>query len=60
METKAVLTGVKGIPGNLNWGLTFTLILICLFVVYFVGLEPMAFAHNAFHDVRHAAGFPCH
>ena len=45
---------------EINWGLTFTLIILCLTVVYAVGLEPMAYAHNSFHDVRHASGFPCH
>lgn len=48
------------ISKQINWGLTFTLIILCLGVIYAVGLEPMAFAHNSFHDVRHASGFPCH
>lgn len=29
-------------------------------LMYAVGLSPMATAHNAAHDTRHAIGFPCH
>lgn len=29
-------------------------------LLYTVGLSPMALAHNATHDTRHAIGFPCH
>jgi cobalt transporter subunit CbtB len=53
-------TQKKDLTKQVNWGLTFTLILLCLTVVYAVGLESMAYAHNSFHDVRHASGFPCH
>ncbi|TGJ98439.1 CbtB-domain containing protein [Leptospira langatensis] len=31
-----------------------------LSIVYFVGLEPMLYLHDAFHDIRHSTGFPCH
>ncbi|HWK49725.1 MAG TPA: CbtB-domain containing protein [Steroidobacter sp.] len=30
---------------------------LCL---YFVGFAPMAAVHNAAHDTRHGAAFPCH
>lgn len=28
--------------------------------LYFVGFAPMAAVHNAAHDTRHGAAFPCH
>ncbi|TGL58411.1 CbtB domain-containing protein [Leptospira sarikeiensis] len=28
--------------------------------IYLVGLEPMVYLHDTFHDVRHSTGFPCH
>lgn len=31
-----------------------------LVVLYGVGFLPVAAAHNAAHDTRHAAAFPCH
>ncbi|MBM3521235.1 MAG: cobalt transporter [Alphaproteobacteria bacterium] len=37
-----------------------TMIFIGLGILYVVGFAPMAAAHNAAHDTRHAIGFPCH
>jgi cobalt transporter subunit CbtB len=34
--------------------------LIALVVLYGVGFNEMDIAHNAAHDARHAAAFPCH
>ena len=34
--------------------------LLGLFIVFGVGFAPMAAVHNAVHDVRHSAAFPCH
>jgi len=34
--------------------------LLGLFLVIGVGFAPMAAIHNAVHDVRHSAAFPCH
>lgn len=34
--------------------------LLGLFIVLSVGFAPMAAVHNAVHDVRHSASFPCH
>jgi cobalt transporter subunit CbtB len=31
-----------------------------LVFVYFVGFAPISAAHNAAHDTRHTAAFPCH
>ncbi|MBV1882181.1 MAG: CbtB-domain containing protein [Pseudomonadales bacterium] len=35
-------------------------IIFGLLIVYAVGFLPMAAAHNAAHDTRHALAFPCH
>jgi cobalt transporter subunit CbtB len=34
--------------------------LLGLVILFGVGLAPLTVAHNAAHDARHAAGFPCH
>lgn len=54
------IIGLKGLALRLDlfWG--FLLILLCLSVVYVVGFEQMVYVHDSFHDIRHAAGFPCH
>lgn len=31
-----------------------------LLMLWGIGFSPMGAVHNAAHDVRHAAGFPCH
>lgn len=46
------------ISRRLSAGLTMTF--VGLGILYAVGLAPMAAAHNAAHDTRHAIGFPCH
>ncbi|VAX17335.1 hypothetical protein MNBD_NITROSPINAE04-1338 [hydrothermal vent metagenome] len=28
--------------------------------IYFIGFEQAPIAHDTFHDLRHAFGFPCH
>jgi cobalt transporter subunit CbtB len=43
---------------RLLWILPYLFIGISL--IYVVGLEQMPYAHSAFHDLRHASGFPCH
>lgn len=35
-------------------------VLISFFTIYVVGLEPMVYLHDTFHDIRHSTGFPCH
>ena len=34
--------------------------LLGMFILLSVGFAPMAAVHNAVHDVRHSASFPCH
>ena len=31
-----------------------------MLIILVVGFAPMSVAHNAAHDVRHSAAFPCH
>ncbi len=35
-------------------------LLLGLAVLYFVGFTPAMAVHNAAHDTRHTAAFPCH
>jgi cobalt transporter subunit CbtB len=35
-------------------------LLVGLMMVYFVGFAPLSAVHNAAHDTRHSAAFPCH
>jgi len=42
---------------SLVGGLT---LLIGLGFVYFVGFAPLSAVHNAAHDTRNSAAFPCH
>jgi cobalt transporter subunit CbtB len=39
---------------------TFAALVFGLVIVLVVGFAPMGIAHNAAHDVRHSAAFPCH
>ncbi len=34
--------------------------LLGLAIVWTVGFAPLSALHNAAHDTRHSAGFPCH
>ena len=34
--------------------------LLGLCLVYFAGFSPIEAVHNAAHDTRHSAAFPCH
>ncbi|WP_375741257.1 CbtB-domain containing protein [Pseudomonas boanensis] len=40
--------------------LAFSAGLIGLSLVYFAGFSHLEAVHNAAHDTRHSAGFPCH
>jgi cobalt transporter subunit CbtB len=39
---------------------TFGSILMGMSLVYFAGFSHLELVHNAAHDTRHSAGFPCH
>ena len=55
-------TQASSLPLSISRRLTagLTMIFVGLGILYVVGLAPMAAAHNAAHDTRHAIGFPCH
>jgi len=40
--------------------LVLTMLGLAVFIIYLVGIETMPLLHNAFHDLRHGTGFPCH
>jgi len=40
--------------------LTAGTLLIGVSLVYFAGFSHLELVHNAAHDTRHSAGFPCH
>lgn len=39
---------------------TFGSILMAMSLVYCAGFSHLELVHNAAHDTRHSAGFPCH
>lgn len=47
------LTKDKSVVGAL-------MLILGLGFVYFVGFAPLSAVHNAAHDTRHSAAFPCH
>lgn len=49
--TKAVANSKKAALGSLFLGALF---------IFIIGFSPIDVVHNAAHDTRHAAGFPCH
>lgn len=59
-EQSKGLHGLRDLAVNfrLLWGIF--IVLLCFVIVYEVGFDSMMYVHNSFHDVRHAAGFPCH
>jgi cobalt transporter subunit CbtB len=38
----------------------FSSLVLGLVFIYFVGFAPISAVHNAAHDTRHSAAFPCH
>jgi len=56
--TARIITVKLAISQRIAAGLT--LIFVGATLLYAVGLSPLAVAHNAAHDTRHAIGFPCH
>ena len=60
MSTRAlhVTEGVPSVRSRASVG-AFTL-LFGLVMLFIVGFSPVAAVHNAAHDTRHTAAFPCH
>ncbi|OGW52035.1 MAG: hypothetical protein A2Z50_06920 [Nitrospirae bacterium RBG_19FT_COMBO_42_15] len=40
--------------------LVLTSVLVAAGIVYIIGFAPYPAIHDAFHDIRHGLGFPCH
>ena len=70
MTTKTIISGTFSIPATSSDAGVSTrritvavlLILVGLVLIFTVGFAqgPGGFLHNAAHDTRHAATFPCH
>ena len=53
----------KDFSGSKLWLRASVLVLagfLAFSTIYAVGLEPMVYLHDTFHDIRHSTGFPCH
>ncbi|UOP10323.1 CbtB domain-containing protein [Pseudomonas palleroniana] len=58
--SSSVLTHVTSQSRGNRLVVTFGSILLGLSLVYFAGFSHLDLVHNAAHDTRHSAGFPCH
>jgi cobalt transporter subunit CbtB len=52
-------TGLRTSTGSDTLAAVFAA-LLGVFVIWAVGFSHIDVAHNAAHDTRHSAGFPCH
>jgi cobalt transporter subunit CbtB len=59
METSQTISPARSRSLALPWP-ALGLFFFGLAIVYCVGFSDLPRAHNAAHDTRHAAGFPCH
>jgi cobalt transporter subunit CbtB len=55
----AVNTSVAAIATG-NRTAAFSAMLIGTALIFLVGFAPLSAVHNAAHDTRHSAAFPCH
>jgi cobalt transporter subunit CbtB len=63
MRTQSSIRGLGELSSSeiyLNPIWIVSMLALAIGIIYMVGMEPMVYAHNAFHDLRHATGFPCH
>jgi cobalt transporter subunit CbtB len=58
MSTQSIATTTATFSARLIPGLS--ALLLGTAVIFLVGFAPMAAMHNAAHDTRHSAAFPCH
>ena len=52
--------GSRTLPRSGTLGAAVFAALLGVFVIWAVGFSHIDIAHNAAHDTRHSAGFPCH
>jgi len=64
METQIIgsrsVTGLQSLPRSDTLVAAVFAALLGVFVLWVVGFSHIDIAHNAAHDTRHSAGFPCH
>jgi len=64
METQIIgsrsVTGLQSLPRSDTLAAAVFAALLGVFVLWVVGFSHIDIAHNAAHDTRHSAGFPCH
>jgi cobalt transporter subunit CbtB len=64
METQIIgsrsVTGLQSLPRSDTLAAAVSAALLGAFVLWVVGFSHIDIAHNAAHDTRHSAGFPCH
>jgi cobalt transporter subunit CbtB len=61
MQTSAVLVGERvGSASLARRAPALAMVLLGGLMLYVVGFLGLPTVHNATHDTRHAAGFPCH
>jgi cobalt transporter subunit CbtB len=64
METQIIgsrsVTGLQSLPRSDALAAAVFAALLGAFVLWVVGFSHIDIAHNAAHDTRHSAGFPCH
>jgi cobalt transporter subunit CbtB len=56
----AVHTSVAAITTTGNRTAALSAMLIGTALIFLVGFAPLSAVHNAAHDTRHSAAFPCH
>ena len=52
--------GSRNLPRSDTFAAAVFAALLGVFVIWAVGFSHIDIAHNADHDTRHSAGFPCH
>ena len=52
--------GSRNLPRSDTFAAAVFAALLGVFVIWAVGFSHIDIAHNAAHDTRHSAGFPCH
>ncbi len=64
MQTQVIgarpATGSHSLPRSDTFAAAVFAALLGAFVIWAVGFSHIDIAHNAAHDTRHSAGFPCH
>lgn len=60
MSHSGVAVGTSRIGRRVGAVQALAAVALGLFILFMVGFSPIEAVHNAAHDVRHSAAFPCH